>query len=253
MTLITSALVPGSELDPCDPFAGPQTVTDVQLDLAAGLVHITTCDAVATERHWTFRANEVPGFPRRPDGSTYDWRRQSTTTPTARHLAFGDLLPAADGSLDAPPQVVVAVLRAAYRGRTPSDPQATPRVRFEVRTMTYVPGLPQQMRRFYVSPDEELHFPRGSSADAGARASTPARLRPARAYEPGVTYVNVETGATFRFLRHEFGRGRWPASAPAFDPDLPPRADGRPHVTRPPRNRDHRLTAAATPGPGTGT
>lgn len=131
----------------------------------------------------TVPRNAVVDFPRRPDGST----KIHATPPTLADVVPGDWIGTPTGDPPGPAgwQVVVSIARDSRHVDN-------------VYTLTTLDNL-GTTRNYRASATTKLEFP------------LPAEDRPRpRGYTVYGPYTRVTDGASFRFLMHPHGRGRWP-------------------------------------------
>ena len=171
--------------------------------------------------HYTFRTFDDPVmFPRRPDGSTIDWRR-SDTPPTVHDLAYGDMLP----------DYFTGLATDKWWMRVMS---VTPPARSPHNLAVVTCQLPSdEFARFVFAQTEPVVFPRELYDDT---PMTRGRVHKTGNPEWFGPYRHRMTGARFMFTEHPFGRGRWPASIKPFDPQAEPLPNDECHRMRYPKS-----------------
>ena len=146
-------------------------------------------------------------FPRRPDGSTVDWRL-ADEPPLTTDVYPGDLLQNADLPEGVPPMALTPQQVVSLRC-LPKDFAPGMRV-YDLSTKT--PGF-RGIRRYRSAATERVTWPREEVQGLSRRRKGPGKL------EWFGPYVHEDSGAIFYFSRHPTGRGRWPSGVDEYRPN----------------------------------
>jgi hypothetical protein len=154
---------------------------------------------------WRFRWDQMMVFPRRPDGSTKDWRNEKIF-PTVRDVVVGDIFACVDPKPDVNDEKMMKVWNARYQQVTRMYHAA----RYEfVRVQTFESAMyTTRTWNFHVT--ELIVFPRVETSLESNKRETIDR---SKRYGP---YVDKQVGNTYMFLVHPTGRGRWPGNLAPF-------------------------------------
>lgn len=189
----------------------PHRVESRRYDETTGKYVIKT-----NQGEWSFFPGERVAFPRRPDGSTVDWRR-AEKPPMLREVHVGDLLPEKgpahewmpdpqqDARWEAVPQEKRDYLENEWRARGQEVMAITPAPKSDGHVFVITTrSLVHRNGRYFVRDDQPIRFPRGLPTTAD-QVAAPLK-RPLEGWGPYLL-----NGRYAFLIGHPHGAGRWPA------------------------------------------